>query len=241
MSRLSLRLSTELGGAPAAAALVSAASQGFIGGHTTAALLALDSVIPSPEWQKMAAVDRPYPAVADLYAVLGRPDRARAVLAEYEARSPAAKAPDNRETIATINGEIALAEHKNDEALRQFHAAAVGADGRPAICEPCTYFDLGRAYDAVGQRDSAIAAFEALSAIPPARRFSPSATLIPDWYVRAGVERRLGELYEAKNDPKDALRHYTLFVDAWKNADPDLQPQVAAVRARMAALSRQVH
>ena len=40
----------------------------------------------------------------------------------------------------------------------------------------------------------------------------------------APAYRRLGELYEAKNDRVDALRAYGKFVDLWKNADADLQP-----------------
>ena len=33
-----------------------------------------------------------------------------------------------------------------------------------------------------------------------------------------------------------AHEHYAAFVDLWKNADPELQPKVAAVRRRMARL-----
>lgn len=51
--------------------------------------------------------------------------------------------------------------------------------------------------------------------------------------------RRLGELYEAKNDRVDALRAYGKFVDLWKNADAGLQPQVADVRRRIERLQRE--
>jgi hypothetical protein len=44
-------------------------------------------------------------------------------------------------------------------------------------------------------------------------------------------------LYQAKGDRARAIAHYTAFVNLWKNADPDLQPQVAAARKKIAQLS----
>ena len=56
------------------------------------------------------------------------------------------------------------------------------------------------------------------------------------WYL-AGLRKRLGELYEAKGDRQRAASHYAKFVELWKNADPELQPQVAEVKKRLARLS----
>ena len=50
--------------------------------------------------------------------------------------------------------------------------------------------------------------------------------------------RRLAELYDNKGDAQKALSYYARFVELWKNADPDLQPQVRKARARMAELQR---
>ncbi|MGH7620456.1 MAG: hypothetical protein ACREPM_24830, partial [Gemmatimonadaceae bacterium] len=58
-----------------------------------------------------------------------------------------------------------------------------------------------------------------------------------DMNYLAGAHRRLGELYEAKGDTARAESHYTSFIDLWKTADPELQPKVAEVRKRLAALS----
>jgi tetratricopeptide (TPR) repeat protein len=52
----------------------------------------------------------------------------------------------------------------------------------------------------------------------------------------AGMYKRLGELYEAKGDREKAVGHYLKFVELWKNADPELQPKVAAVKQRLARL-----
>ncbi|MFL5516744.1 MAG: hypothetical protein ACJ8DJ_11345, partial [Gemmatimonadales bacterium] len=49
--------------------------------------------------------------------------------------------------------------------------------------------------------------------------------------------KRAGELSEAKGDRAKAADRYRRFVDLWKNADPELQPGVRDVRARLAKLS----
>ena len=49
------------------------------------------------------------------------------------------------------------------------------------------------------------------------------------WYL---IRRKM----VAKNDPRKAAEHYDQFVSLWKNADPELQPRVAEVRARVAKL-----
>jgi hypothetical protein len=58
-----------------------------------------------------------------------------------------------------------------------------------------------------------------------------------DPVFRAGIQRRLGELYEAKGDTAKAVEQYRAFIDLWKNADPELQPRVAEVRRRLAQLT----
>ena len=50
--------------------------------------------------------------------------------------------------------------------------------------------------------------------------------------------RRLAELHDAKGDAQKALSYYARFVELWKDADPDLQPQVRKARARMIELQR---
>jgi tetratricopeptide (TPR) repeat protein len=48
---------------------------------------------------------------------------------------------------------------------------------------------------------------------------------------------RRGEIYEQAGDHEKALKHYMLFVEWWKDADPELQPQVEDVRRRIARLA----
>ena len=67
---------------------------------------------------------------------------------------------------------------------------------------------------------------------------TPSPFTWPDEWGLARAHRRLGELHDAKGDLSRARRHYEMFVELWKNADPELQPKVAAVRARLTALQK---
>jgi hypothetical protein len=55
---------------------------------------------------------------------------------------------------------------------------------------------------------------------------------VDTWFL-GPVHKRLGELYEARGDARRAAEHYASFVEQWKRADPDLQPKVADVRARL--------
>ena len=80
-------------------------------------------------------------------------------------------------------------------------------------------------------RDSAIASYTAYVT-------TPSPFTEQDEFFFARAHHRLGELHDAKGDLTRAKKHYEMFVELWKNADPELQPKVAAVRARLAALQK---
>jgi len=190
-------------------------------------------MVATPEWAATLPVDRPYFSIATLYAEAGRTDKARQMLARFDAEDPAAKAPNIGFQRAAVLGEIALAENKPQEAIRQFRLASIGEDGAPTGCDACNAFNLGRAFDAAGQPDTAIAQFSAYLAVPPARR------LPIDYRALARVEKRLGELYDANHDRQNAIKHYAAFVEQWKTADADLQPGVNSVRKRLTELRGQ--
>ena len=50
------------------------------------------------------------------------------------------------------------------------------------------------------------------------------------------VLRRLGALYEEMGERDKAVEYYSRFVELWKDADPELQPVVADVGARIVQL-----
>ena len=78
--------------------------------------------------------------------------------------------------------------------------------------------------------DSAIANLERYIAVT-----TPGRIQLDRWLL-APTHKRLGELYEAKGDNARAVTHYTEFVRLWEHADPDMQPKVAEVRARLERL-----
>ena len=169
---------------------------------------------------------------AVLYALAGEPQRARAWIARHDARvrDPALRrrfGPRRHEALA----ELALAEGRPLDAAREFRLSDSLPDGPANDCARCLYIQLGRAYDLAEMPDSAIAMFERYVALPFVGRLGGDA-----WYL-AGVFKRLGELYDGKGDRARAAANYAKFVELWKDADPELQPKVAAARRRLAELS----
>ena len=99
-------------------------------------------------------------------------------------------------------------------------------------CPMCNAPLLARAFDLDGKPDSAIAVYERFVSTPVLERSEYDGFYLPT------VHKRLGELYEAKAQRDKALSHYRVFIDLWKDADPELQPQVTDARQRVAALTR---
>jgi tetratricopeptide (TPR) repeat protein len=192
----------------------------------------VEAIMAGRQWRNADPKDRPYFWAATMLARAGKPDRARQVLARFRAEDPAeAGAAAIQQSIAVVNGEIALAEGKAAEALREFRAGDLGEDGAPIQCEACTLFNLARAFDAAGQADSGVGHFERYLGVSAARR--------PDQVSLASVEKRLGELYDSRNERQKAITHYAAFVEQWQAADADLQPVVATVRRRLNELRGQ--
>jgi eukaryotic-like serine/threonine-protein kinase len=170
--------------------------------------------------------ERPYGGLAQIYALSGRPDLARAMLAEFEKNESAQSPEAHAASRHSIQGAIALGEHRYLDAVREMTASDVGA------CTTCALPVIAIAYDYAQQPDSAIAAFT---------RYVESPSIMgrfgEDGYFLAGSYKRLGELWEAKGDREKAARYLTKFVELWKDADPVLQPKVADARKRLAHLS----
>jgi hypothetical protein len=85
------------------------------------------------------------------------------------------------------------------------------------------------------QQDSAVTYYERYLAVPASRRWNYDAD---DNGAFARAHRRLGKLYDERRELARAVMHYRAFLDLWNAADPELQPEVAAVRERLAELAR---
>jgi tetratricopeptide (TPR) repeat protein len=151
------------------------------------------------------------------------------MLGRYEQDDPGGfRAKPTQPDLASVRGEIALAENKPQDALREFRSENP-LNGTGAVrCDGCMAFDLARAFDAAGNADSALAEYQRYLTIP--------LSLRRDADDLAAVQKRLGELYDQRGDAKNAIVHYTAFVDQWAHADADLQPVVNDVRKRLGEL-----
>ena len=199
-----------------------------------AAAHALDAALAQAPLRNLPVEQRPYYTLAVLYAMAGRVDRAKSLVAQAETdlRGSSllkAQEPNRHGALA----EIAIAEHRPLDAVREIWKADSLPDGPAGDCVHCIDMDLGRAFDLANQPDSVIVHWEAYLKYPthePGR----DAIFLP------GMHKRLGELYEAKGETQKAISHYIAFIELWKNADKELQPRVSEARTRLAALQRSV-
>jgi DNA-binding SARP family transcriptional activator/tetratricopeptide (TPR) repeat protein len=94
---------------------------------------------------------------------------------------------------------------------------------------------LARAFDALSQPDSALSHYVRSTHLERDVGFPSAAGIL---FPLAPVYRRIGELAETSTDTATAVQYYRAFLDLWAEADPELQPQVEAVRSRLGALNR---
>jgi tetratricopeptide (TPR) repeat protein len=229
----SAALSAQSGSAtmPISDSITMAAYDSWLRNQPQRAAARLDAALAARPLASYAESDRPYTSLAINYAVAGRPDRARAILAQLAQIKDTALLRSTQPAIHAALGEIALAEKRYADAIREFQRADTASDGHPATENPVTvHFNLGRAYDLANKPDSAIAELETFLRVPYDGRYDD------DWVGLAGAHKRLGELYDAKGDREKAISHLSKFVELWKNADPELQPSVADAKRRLAKL-----
>jgi tetratricopeptide (TPR) repeat protein/predicted Ser/Thr protein kinase len=132
-----------------------------------------------------------------------------------------------------VQAEISLAEGKAGEVIASFEngsALAVPVMSPPELLQhnmPLEQDVLARAYQKLGNPDKAIEVYRKLLTYDPASQ---------DRRVRIPVYHyRLGRLYEEKGLKSEAAEQYRLFLDLWKDADPNL-PEPADAKKRLAGL-----
>jgi tetratricopeptide (TPR) repeat protein len=175
--------------------------------------------------ETLRPLDRPYGNLALAYAAAGDPERARALLAEYEATPEADHSRDAEQWGGGAEGVIALSEGRLEEAITELWRFDEGNE-----CYTCAHPWLASAYERTGQADSARIMLEYFVEVP-------SSAIWYDGGHLAHGYLRLGELYEERGDREKAIEYYGKFVDLWEDADPELQPWVTEARDAMARLS----
>jgi tetratricopeptide (TPR) repeat protein len=170
-------------------------------------------------------LERPYGLLALFYAFVERPERARMLLAQYEAAvDPQIRNVARGEEDVAL-GVIALADGRPQDAIAEYRRADRGP------CPICLLPLLGQAYDLAEEPDSVIAIYERYLNTPWLGRLGDS-----DWYALAGIYERLAGLYELRGDRERAAHYYNRFVELWQDADPELQPRVQAARRALERL-----
>lgn len=184
----------------------------------------LDSIAAARPPGNASAIGYKWLELAIAYAIAGDAPKAKTLLASYEQRANVSTKRRDTQQLELARGWTAVAERRYADAIVAFRNADVDA------CTICALAPLGMAYDLAGQSDSAVAVYE--------RYLSTNFYYrdVSDQRYLAGTYKRLGELYDARQDVPKAREYYQRFVDLWKNADPELQPRVDQVRKRLARL-----
>jgi tetratricopeptide (TPR) repeat protein len=161
---------------------------------------------------------------ATWYAILGQASVAAEYLAAYRRENPEEVRRIDRERYQAV-GWVALAGGQFEQATRAFRAWHEALPNRT-----CGLYELAVTFDRMGNLDSAVVVYERAVTTPFWMKLSWEWDWLPVAY------RRLGELYEQRGDHENAVRYYNEFVELWKDADRELQPQVEDVRRRIARL-----
>jgi serine/threonine protein kinase/tetratricopeptide (TPR) repeat protein len=193
----------------------------------------LASLLSSRTFAAVPVTDRPYDEIAFLYAMAGEAARATGLFDEGERVLRAAGAAGeyvlrqrwHRMWRDAVQGAVLLHQGKFEEAATNFK--------RASSVFPYTNWlaERGTALDRAGHADSALAVYEQyLASTFNFRLFADANNLAP-------TVRRVGELYEARGDRVRAAQAYQRFVDLWRTADPELQPQVLEIKRRLAGVA----
>ncbi|MDB4875326.1 MAG: protein kinase [Gemmatimonadetes bacterium] len=193
-------------------------------GDSAYAVALLDSSLKFNPW---AGEDRAFSYSDYIQAAVEahRPDLARGVLERLRRDDPGAPLFAGGTALPVLEGLVLRSEGKYDEAIASLRRGKLG--GTPKLSLAL----LGQTFDAAGQKDSARVYYE--------RYVNSTALLLAPWIncqFDAPIRVALGKLYEERGEFDKASQVYEQFVNQWRHADADLQPQVRAVRARMARL-----
>lgn len=91
--------------------------------------------------------------------------------------------------------------------------------------------NLAWTYDRLGMADSARVSYHRYLDAPCSGSLNAGA------FHLARAYERLRQLNEERGELEEAARFYALFIDLWKDADPELQPRVEAARRALGRLT----
>ncbi|MDH5235739.1 MAG: hypothetical protein OEW77_12340, partial [Gemmatimonadota bacterium] len=200
-----------------------------------AALQATESALTREPLQSIpSVVDRPYLRAAELLARAGRSDQARTLLARFgsDVRDPVLRESQEPYRQRAL-GSVAEAEGKWADAARAYRAGDRLPDGPVDMCDHCQYERMMRLFAAAGMADSAITEYDRYKTSEIGRRPRKG----PDLILTSTTVESLAKMFEQVGDTARAIEAYRDLVERWQDADPELQPRVAAARKRLAELT----
>ena len=211
-----------LGGDYVASVASDALARAIVLGDAGDAKRRLDEALARYPLAEMSPLDRPYALLATTFAAAREPSRAREILAEYEGEvSPELRRGTRDQFAERARGAVALAEQRFADAIDHYRRSDEG------ICRLCPLPGLAAAYDAAGERDSAIAVYERYVATPWLYRLNGDRI-----YLGVSYER-LAALHDESGDWEKAAEYYAKLIELWGDADPQLQPRVQAAQRRL--------
>ena len=229
--QLDRRLEVKDASAPLDAGLDSVSTAAVVLEDPARARVLLDRALRRAPLDSIPYLERNYDLYLAIAALAGDTLRAREFhKAALESWQQYGKVVSRPAWESMDDASLAFAEGRNSDALAKLDEADRRLLPRPDILASLRFLVLDR----LQRADSAIAAGEAYLAVTAPARVGQDALF------RAGIEQRLGELYEQKGNAENALEHYQAFVDLWKNADPELQPRVRDVQGRVTRLAKQL-
>jgi eukaryotic-like serine/threonine-protein kinase len=193
-------------------------------GDTAAASARLRALVRQFPVEPMAAMDRPLAHLAHAAAVLGHVADAEQWLADADAQHPT-QAVRKELDYELARAELFLRTRRARDAVDVLRLA-----GAQNGCPRCVAIPLARAFEQLGQPDSAAAQYRSFIETPAAARLDSDAIYL------AAAHFRLAELLEERGDATGAVRHYAAFINLWRNADASLQPRVRVAERRLAVL-----
>ena len=185
---------------------------------------ALERAVNDDALAALPVVDRPYAALITFYALAAAPDRARALLADMERSGQPGFGRSYERSRERATAWVNFAEGDIQNGLAAMRRGVDGSGFQPATAVRMAY-----AHDMAGNADSSRIYWEQYLGM------SWGALSLDSWALSIAY-RRLGELYEASGENPKATEYYNGFVELWKDADPELRPQVEDVKNRIARL-----
>jgi tetratricopeptide (TPR) repeat protein len=130
-----------------------------------------------------------------------------------------------RTLAQSIRAHVAAAGNRDADALHLLETAGWEAAASVFVSEACDRYFRAELLERLGREDEALGWYGSI-----AERAAYELVYL------APAELRQAEIYDRRGDRAHSVQHYRRFIQLWKDADPELQPEVAAARNRLVTL-----